>query len=146
MTSYRYNASRDLVEELAYATGLSSSEIALALIGDFLPQASALDQISRYTYNASGNVVTSTNAQGTLTTYGYGDDGQLTTKEAAAQTASARLLTIDYDVRGNVKAEIAPRDMLTGAQATKFYDAGNRLVRETNALDQTVLYLSLIHI
>ncbi|HEY4146089.1 MAG TPA: DUF6531 domain-containing protein, partial [Pinirhizobacter sp.] len=89
------------------------------------------------TYDAYGELLTSTDEQGTITVHSYDQAGRTLSTTVGAGTADARTTTMVYDTRGNLVSTTDP--MLAVTQFT--YDAaGNRLTQTDNA-GNTIWYV-----
>jgi RHS repeat-associated protein len=94
--------------------------------GDMLTETDATGTVT-YTYNSLGQVLTRTDQMGGVTTYTYNAEGKpLTTKDALNHTT-----TFTYGAQGQLLTVTDPRDNTT----TFTYDANGNLTRRTDALN-----------
>jgi YD repeat-containing protein len=123
---------------------------------------SARDETASYTYDRLGRVLTSTDAEGAVTTMTYNAFGQTATRVDPVSGSTTIQTTLSYDRRGLLKTQVV--DSASGGQAlttsygydalghqtlltdanshstTRVYDRDGRLTSETNALSQTTSY------
>jgi len=144
LTVFSYDGITETTTSVRYATALTSSQLA-ALTGTettsdlvgLLGSNTANEQASE-TYNADNQVISSTAADGTVTTYQYDADGQLTgtiitpvSGQGAVRTSSTR-----YDSRGNV-ISVTDAD---GNTTSYVYDANGQRVESTDANGNSTWY------
>ena len=85
------------------------------------------DLVSRFTYTASGQIDTTTDAIGRITDFDYDSRGRIIASTRAKGTPLQTLETYEYDVAGNLIATIDAN----GNRSTYQYDAMGRLTRIT---------------
>jgi RHS repeat-associated protein len=100
--------------------------------GNTTSMTNALGQATLYTgYDANGRLLSMTDPNGVVTTFTYNFRGQLTSK-----TALARVTTYAYDAVGNLTKLTRP----DGSFLAMTYDAAHRLVGVADALGNTIAY------
>ena len=92
---------------------------------------SSVHAVTTYTYNAAGNVVTTTDALGHVTTDTYDAMGRVTSETDAA----GNVTEYAYDAEGRQVEEIRPSpDGIAPAAVTRSqYDADGELIATTDA-------------
>ncbi|RRR75351.1 MAG: hypothetical protein EI684_04860 [Candidatus Viridilinea halotolerans] len=96
------------------------------------PASADTNVATHFAYDAVGNLVALTDANGRTTTFGYDALDRLVREE----TAAAQVSRYGYDAMSNLVSMTNPR----GFTSTFGYDAANRLVSVTDALQQTTQF------
>ena len=95
-------------------------------------------QLTKYTYDTSGDVMSMTDALGHTWTYTYDQYGD----RASETDPEGNKRTFSYDLDSNVIATVSPRGNVAGAEASKFTtkterDGQERIAKTVNALGRT---------
>ncbi|MDP9933603.1 Ig-like domain repeat protein, partial [Variovorax paradoxus] len=129
------------------AVGVSAS----ATLASVRPGANAQDQTVTQTWSAANQLLTRTNAEGTVTQFAYDSVGQLVQATTALGTAEARTSRQRYDIQGRLIGELDGRGSdavaLTDPLAlwaanglTHTYDAAGRRASTTDANGHRTLF------
>jgi YD repeat-containing protein len=122
-TEYDYDAASRVVSTERYANALSGAATASLATIKAAVAAMPLQQVLN-SYDIYGDLISTTNAQGTVTTYTYDDQGRVLQTVFAAGTPGALTTSSTYDAWGN---PVTTNDAM-GRVTTYTYDmAGNRL-------------------
>jgi YD repeat-containing protein len=126
MTLYRYDVTGALASVSGPASGVTRTWVINA---HGLPDSETQPEsgTTSYTYDAVGNLATTTDANGTVTTLTYDHDNRLATRSSSGDSTDN--VTITYDSLGRVKT-------LTGTAATTTYSA-NVAARTVTRADTT---------
>ena len=136
LTTYAYNGNGVLTDVTRYATALTGHEddgfdALRALV------AGTASESTHQAYNALGQRVSSTNQEGTVTSYTYDIAGHLTTTTVASGTTDARTTTATYDAYGDVTSQTDGE----GNTTTYTFDVSGRVSSRTDALGQTTWFV-----
>jgi YD repeat-containing protein len=144
LTVDSYDTATDTTTTTRYATALTAAQIA-ALTGSetttqlvaLLGSNTANEQTSN-TYNANNQVISSTAADGTVTTYQYDPDGQLigTTTTPVSGQGAARSTSTTYDTSGNITSTTDA----DGNTITYLYNANGERIESTDAMGNSTWY------
>ncbi len=114
LTEFSYDQDSQLLRQVRMATPLSltaelMSGLALtpALLQSLRPAASSEDQVISFGYNALHQLVSQTDADGTVTRMRYDQAGNLIASERAFATEEQRSQLKRYDLQGRVIAELS---------------------------------------
>jgi YD repeat-containing protein len=131
-TTTRY-ATALTADQLAGLTGSESVAELVALLGD-----NTQNEQTSAAYNAVGQLVSATAADGTVTTYNYDGDGRLTstTVTPAGGQGDPRATSFQYDAFGNM---IASTDA-DGNTTTYAYNANNQRIESTDPNGNSTWY------
>jgi RHS repeat-associated protein len=94
-----------------------------------------VDAATNYTYTLRGEVETTTNAAGHVTTYGYDFAGRRTSVDDPNNDPGPAVTTLGYDANGNVTAQIDGRGQSTW---TEFDELNRPLRRGAGSITPTV--------
>jgi RHS repeat-associated protein len=139
-TSRTYNAERELTSETQ--PGGERTTFTRDADGNLLeasrPAPGGQTQVTKYTYDGSGDALTTTDALGHKWTYGYDQYGNRTSET----DPEGDKRTFSYDLDSNMIASVSPRGNVAGAEASKFTtkterDGQGRVIKTTNALGRT---------
>jgi RHS repeat-associated protein len=108
----------------------SSDSFTYDASGNVLTSTDRAGNISKYTYNSRGQVLTATNPAAGITTYTYGNDGTL----ASVNLPSGNTTALAYDAQFRVK-QVTYGD---GSRRAFSYDNRGNLVNVTDELGQTI--------
>jgi YD repeat-containing protein len=130
--------------ETRYATALTTAQVADLTGAESTAQLIALlgsntaSEQSSETFNADNQVVSSTAADGTVTSYQYDPDGQLTgtTVTPVSGQGAARSTSSTYDTRGNVTSTTDA----DGNTTTYVYNADDQRIEATDAMGNSTWY------
>ena len=95
--------------------------------GSGLTQVCLVQQVAAATYTPTGLFATQTNADGTVTSFGYdavGNETSVDQPDPATGSAGGPTTTYTYDALGRVTGETDPRGYSTG-YAYQFYQSGS---------------------
>jgi YD repeat-containing protein len=144
LTIYSYDTASDTKTSTRYASALTSAQLGALtgaestsqLIG-LLGSGVASEQTSD-TYNADGQVTSSTAADGTVTSYQYDTDGRLigTLITPANGQGAVRTTSTAYDANGNI---VSFTDA-NGDVTTYVYNLNNQRIESTDAEGNTTWY------
>ncbi len=107
-------------------TAEATSSRAYDSSGNMTSETDPEGNITQFTYDNMGNVLTRLDARNKLWTYGYDDAGRLTSTTDPLNNTTL----IYYDAVGNKTREVDPE----GKTRTYEYDSNNRMVKMTDAL------------
>ncbi|CAN7568470.1 Ig-like domain repeat protein [Acidovorax sp. LjRoot129] len=108
LTEYTYDQNGNVAQTTKYAQRVSASvNPDTASMVDLRPTTSPLDQIVRRQWNARNLLVQETAADGTVTKYSYDASGNVLFSTKAEATANSRSLASRYDAQGHVTAELS---------------------------------------
>ncbi|WP_058534249.1 pre-toxin TG domain-containing protein [Legionella saoudiensis] len=108
LTEYRYDASGQLIERIAYATAVAAElELSSETLETIRPPQHGNDHHSYYTYNDLGQLSQEKSPNGLITTYVYNEMGQLISKTRTdARTQAIREQQYRYDALGRIIQEL----------------------------------------
>lgn len=153
-TSFTYDAAGNVLTRTV-ADGATSRtwSFTYSSVGQVLSAADPKGNVSRYSYDAQGNLASVTNAlghrtaydsydgagrllrttdpNGLVTTFTYDARGRLTSRNVGGQ-----LTSISYDAAGNVATVTSPDN----SKLTMGYDAAHRLTSITDSLGNRIVY------
>jgi YD repeat-containing protein len=138
VASYEYDAAGNLVRQVSYYTAsddgidIGTTTFTYDALNRRVATTDSLGHTTRTDYDAAGNVLGVTDANGNRTSYRYDE----LNRRVVVVDALGAISTSEYDVAGNL---VASTDR-TGARTTYAYDAGNRLVGVTDALGHGASY------
>lgn len=135
-TSYSYDKDGDSTGSARYAIALSHG--GTPTYDDLMAQvAGQPSQQTSCVYDAFGDRISETDANGTVTQYTYDANGRVSQTTVAAGTTDARTTSETYDAFGNVSSSTDG----TGATSTFAYDLNGNRVSSTDALGNTTWYV-----
>lgn len=148
-TSFTYDVAGNLLTRVRHASAGDDAEAGA-------PSPSSDDQITRYTYDAGGRLLSETRPDGVRTVHEYDALGRRLHSTTAAGTGDARTHSLRHDSQGRVIAELTGEGSarlagLTDAAAIAAvwrahgmhhnYDATGLRTSTTNALGQRTLFI-----
>lgn len=153
LTENSYDSRGQLVRSTRYARPVDelAAGAANATLAGIRPPTDPLDQTVTQSWDAAGQLVSRTNAEGTVSQFVYGSVGQLVQTTTAVGTADATTTRARYDVQGRLLATLDGRgsdavalaDPLAAwaAKGDSFsYDAAGRRTSSTDANGRRTLY------
>jgi YD repeat-containing protein len=125
LTEHVYDADGRLAQTVRYANRVGVPVAPTSTLAQLRPAASAQDQGTLLLRDALGRVTQETDAQGTVTQYGYNSVGQLIRTDRAVGTGELRTLLARYDLQGRLTGELTAEGaaLLTGGQTQAQIDA-----------------------
>ncbi|CAM3375318.1 YD repeat-containing protein [Paracidovorax anthurii] len=143
VTETRYDVLGQVSTQVRYGTRINPGALTGGLINARLVSllqaaaSPALDQVTRYTYNATGTLASVTDALGFARNYVYNAFREETQRSEATGTGSGSTTVLTrYDRRGQVVGQTRDAGGLAAATTNK-YDAFGNLVSATDALGRT---------
>ncbi|MFZ6646154.1 DUF4214 domain-containing protein [Undibacterium sp. TJN25] len=148
LTEFSYDQNGNLVRTTRYATAISAPVDAGADLDDLRPAVNSKDETSSNSYDALNRLVSSTNAEGTVSTYQYDVAGNLRAATVAYASIDAKTVNQRFDQMGRVTGVLSPQGsaLLVAGQTpaqveaiwaqystTYTYDAAGRKTSMTDA-------------
>jgi YD repeat-containing protein len=155
LTEFVYDANGNQTRAVQYATKLTGTVAATALIASIRPTATAQDQVTVSLYDLANRLSETTAPDGTVTKYAYDSVGRLVTTTRAFGLAEVTAINTRFDVQGRVTGELSGvgSALLTGGltQAqidaiwtqygtTYTYDTAGRRITATDPKGYRTLY------
>lgn len=151
LTETVYDVRGNVVQTKRYASPAKNPGSASATLATARPDPSALDQTVTQTWSAANQLLSRTNAEGTITSFTYDAAGRLVQTTTAVGTADERTQRLRYDIQGNLIAELDGRGSAAVAQndplaawaangSTHTYDATGRRTSTTDANGHRTLF------
>ncbi|MDN6886170.1 Ig-like domain repeat protein, partial [Variovorax sp. CAN2819] len=151
LTETVYDVRGNVVQTKRYASPAKNPGSASATLATVRPDPSALDQTVTQTWSAANQLLSRTNAEGTITSFTYDVSGRLVQTTTAVGTADERTQRLRYDIQGNLIAELDGRGSAAVAQndalaawaangSTHTYDATGRRTSTTDANGHRTLF------
>ncbi len=151
LTETIYDARGNITQTRRYAALAKTPGAANATLATIRPDANAQDQTVTQTWSAANQLLSRTNAEGTITSFTYDVAGRLVQTTTAVGTADERTQRLRYDIQGNLIAELDGRGSAAVAQndplaawaangSTHTYDATGRRASTTDANGHRTLF------
>lgn len=155
LTESVYDSNGNLTQSIRYATPVSVAVDASSTIAAIRPTASAADRVHARVYDLLDRLTQETSPEGVVTQYTYDAAGNLASTTRAAGTAEVRTLLARHDLQGRLTGELSAQGaaLLTGGQAqaeidaiwvqygtTHTYDAASRRTSTTDAAGNRTLF------
>jgi len=151
LTETVYDARGNVTQTRRYASLARNPGSANATLASVRPDPSAQDQSITQTWSAANQLLSRTNAEGTVTTFTYDVAGRLVQTTTAAGTPDERIQRLRYDIQGHLIAELdgrgsdavalnAPLASWSANGSTHAYDAAGRRTGTTDANGHRTLF------
>ena len=146
VTESRYNSLGELTDSISYANRIATATLTRGALTSVLQNEvtaaanPALDSHLSYTYNSDGQVQTTTNADGEVTTDIYNAFGEVRLLGQTISSTQSVTTAYTYDGRGllaSTQSDINALDITT----SKTYDAFGRLTSTTDGNGNTTRYV-----
>jgi YD repeat-containing protein len=123
LTETVYDAAGNKTQVVRYATRVTYT--AGASLASLRPAANPQDQASSYAYDALNQIVSQTAPDGTVSQFTYDNSGNLVSSVKAAGSAEVRTINARYDRQGRLTGELSGNGaaLLTGGQTQAQIDA-----------------------
>jgi len=135
-TQYTYDQDDRQLSSTRYATAVTGA-VAESLASIVAALAGTAAQQTSNTYDSYGDLVSQTDAEGTVTQYAYDDLGRVLQTTVAAGSSDARTTSTTYDAFGN---QISTTDGM-GNVTTSTYDMDGNRTSVTDALGNSTWYV-----
>jgi YD repeat-containing protein len=150
LTETVYDIRGNVIQSIRYA-GKAGVVGPAATLSGIRPGSQAQDQVIVQTWSAAGQLLSRTNAEGTVTRFAYDGIGQLVQTTTAEGTTDERTSSLRYDIQGRLIGQLDGRGSDAVAQndplaawadngLTHSYDAAGRRTSTTDANGHRTLF------